>query len=147
MLPIAELRLALPMALEYYGLPLWRSLFLTISGNFIPAVILVYGLRWVSQFLSDRFVFWAKFFKWLFEHTHMRHTKKFEIWGAVALISFVAIPLPVTGAWTGALASFVFEIDKKKALVYILAGIIIASGIVTGLTLGINKLWILSIKN
>ena len=94
MLPVSELRLSLPLALTTYHLPFWQAIFLTITGNFIPAVILVYSLGKVSSWLSRKFKFFDKFFSWLFKHTHHRHTKKFEIWGALALISFVAIPLP-----------------------------------------------------
>ena len=86
--------------------------------------------------------FFDKFFTFLFERTRRKHSKKFEKWGALALITFVAIPLPITGGWSGALAAFVFGIPFKKALPLIFSGVIIAGVIVTGLTglsLGVFK--------
>ncbi|TSC92328.1 MAG: putative small multi-drug export protein [Candidatus Berkelbacteria bacterium Licking1014_7] len=141
MLPISELRLALPLALTVYHLSFWQAIFLTVVGNFIPAVMIIFVLGWTEKFLSSKSVCFARFFKALFERTHIKHNKKFEVWGAIALISFVAIPLPMTGAWTGALASFIFEIEKKKALIYILLGIIFASAIVAVITLGMEKIF------
>ncbi|NCN24917.1 ligand-binding protein SH3 [Candidatus Berkelbacteria bacterium CG_4_9_14_3_um_filter_39_23] len=140
MLPITELRLALPLALTTYHIPLWQALPITILGNWLPSIFFVYFLGWIAKFLSVRSKFMANFFTSLFEKTHIKHSKKFELWGALALITFVAIPLPMTGAWTGALVSFVFEIDKKKAIWYLLAGICIASIIVGALTLGIKMI-------
>ena len=83
--------------------------------------------------------FFNRFFTYLFERTRKKHNGKFEKWGALALITFVAIPLPVTGGWSGALAAFVFGIPFKKALPLIFLGVIIAGAIVTGLSLGVFK--------
>lgn len=76
--------------------------------------------------------FWLKYVERI---TH-KNKKKFEKWGALALIIFIAIPLPVTGAFTGGVLASIFEIPPKKAALMILAGCAIAGIIVTGLTLG-----------
>ena len=76
------------------------------------------------------------FFNWLFRRTYHRHNAMYERYGTIALALFVAIPLPVTGAWTGCAAAFVFGIQFRHALLAILAGVLIAGTIVTTITLG-----------
>jgi uncharacterized membrane protein len=139
MLPIAELRLSIPIALGTLDLPLWQVYILSVIGNYIPAVLILYFFGPISRFLSkDKKVF-ARFFDWLFTRTRSRFDKKYKVWGNIALLFFVAIPLPVTGAWTGALAAWLFGINKKDSLVYIGLGILLAGFIVSLISLGIFK--------
>lgn len=140
MLPIAELRLALPVALAFYHLPFAKAFGLSIAGNFILMPLLVYFLDWVDDFLGRRIKFFSQIFIWLKEHTRKKHSQKFEIWGALALIVFIAIPLPGTGAWTGAFVAYIFGFDKRKTLWYIFIGILGASIIVGATTLGLSKI-------
>jgi uncharacterized membrane protein len=76
------------------------------------------------------------FFSWLFSRTRHKFFGKYEVWGDLALVIFVAIPLPMTGAWTGAVAAFLFGIDKKKSLFLVTLGAMMAGVIVTLATLG-----------
>ncbi len=140
MLPIFELRGALPIALEVYHLPPGSAFLWSVLGNIFPIIFILYFLDVVSSFLSQRFSFFKKFFTWLFERTRRNHNGRFEKWGSLALITFVAIPLPLTGAWTGAVAAFVFGIPTKRALILISLGVIIAGVIVTLITKGIIQL-------
>jgi uncharacterized membrane protein len=94
----------------------------------------------VSKWLSSRYGFWKRFFDWLFERTRRKARDKIEKYGAWGLFVLVAIPLPVTGGWTGALAAFLFGIEKKKAIPVICLGIMAAGVIVTLLTLGVIKI-------
>ncbi|HDH07408.1 MAG TPA: ligand-binding protein SH3, partial [Candidatus Moranbacteria bacterium] len=80
--------------------------------------------------------FWEKYI----ERVRSKNERKFERWGAVALIAFVAIPLPMTGAFTGGVAASIFQVPVKTASVLLLIGCIIAGIIVTGITLGFNGL-------
>ena len=75
------------------------------------------------------------FFSWLFERTRHNHSESFEKYGTLALIIFVAIPLPATGAWSGCAAAFVFGIQFRHAFPAILAGVMIAGLIVSIVTL------------
>ena len=135
MLPFGELRVALPLALTVYELPLSVAYPVTVAGNMVPAVAIVYLLDPIADFLS-RHNRWAKrFFDWLFGHSLRRHTKRFEAIGAVALVTLVAIPLPMTGAWTGALAASVFGIEPRRSLPLILLGVLIAGAIVAAVTM------------
>ena len=76
-----------------------------------------------------------KFFTWLFNRTYHNHNEKFEKFGSTGLAIFVGVPLPVTGAWTGCAAAFVFGFKFKNAFLAILAGVIMAGIIVTLLTI------------
>ena len=136
MLPIAELRGAIPMAIGVYHLPPATAYFLSIIGNIIPVIFILWLIEPVSGFLMKKIKLCRQFFTWLFERTRANHNHKFEKWGALALITFVAIPLPMTGGWSGALAAFVFGIPFKKALPLIFLGIMIAGVIVTLMSLG-----------
>lgn len=130
-LPLSELRGAIPLALGVYNLSPLTAFTWAVFGNIVSVAFLLWLLEPLSNYLSHHFYFLNRFFTWLFERTRRKHNHKFEIWGSLALITFVAIPLPMTGGWSGAVAAFVFGIPFKKALPLIMTGIIIAGFIVT----------------
>lgn len=138
MLPITELRGALPIALLHYKMDFLTAYIVSVLGNFLPIILIIYLLDPVQKFLSKHSKLFRWFFQKLFARTRHKHTKRFETMEEIALLTFVAIPLPMTGGWTGALAAFVFGISPKKALPLIFAGILIAGLIVGALTLGIS---------
>ena len=140
MSPIFELRGSIPVALGVYNLPIWSAYLISIIGNLVPVVFILLLLESVSGYLSKHFYFFNRFFAWLFERTREKHANKFERWQDFALVIFVAIPLPLTGAWTGSLCAFVFGIPFKKAFPLIAAGVIIAGLITTLASLGIINL-------
>lgn len=137
MLPVAELRGSIPIALTIYDLEVLPAYVISVVGNIVPAIFIVYLLGPVSGYLMQRFAIFHKFFTWLFARTRHKFTGKYEKWGTLALTIFVAIPLPVTGAWTGSVAAFIFGIPKSKSLVYISFGAAVAGVIVSLMTLGI----------
>ncbi len=139
MLPVSELRGAIPLALAPvevggFGMSAPEAYILAVLGNMIPVIPLLLFLEPVSDFLR-RWKIFDIFFTWLFTRTHRNHSERFEKYGTLALTIFVAIPLPVTGAWTGCAAAFVFGIKFKHALPAIFAGVLIAGVVVTVLTL------------
>ena len=140
MTPIFELRGSIPVAITFFHLSPFAAYFWSVLGNILPMIVLVFFLEKVSLFLSERFSFWKKFFEWLFARTRKKAHKQIEKYGDWGLFFFVAIPLPVTGGWTGALAAFLFGIKKIKAIFIISLGIMTAGLIVSLLTLGIIKL-------
>lgn len=131
MTPIGELRAAIPLGLGVYKLDIYSTIIFSIIGNFIPAVIIVYALDPISKFLMKKFRIFDRFFTWLFNRTRKKYYKKFEKYSGFALVTFVGVPLPVTGAWTGAIIAFVFGIPQKKAILDIFLGILMAAAIVT----------------
>jgi len=137
MLPVSELRGAIPLAIGVYDIDPVKAYAISVIGNMVPVLFVLLLVDKVSATLSKKFVFFERFFGWLFEHTRMKNADRFQKWGSLALVAFVAIPLPVTGAWSGSIAAFVFGIPFKKSFPLIFAGVLIAGLIVSGLTLGI----------
>lgn len=141
MLPIGELRVAIPVAVGIYKMSIWSALFWSVLGNIIPIVFIILGLNLlINKFLIHRIYIFNRFFTWLFERTRRKYSKKIETWRDLALVIFVAIPLPGTGAWTGALIAFVFGIPLKRAFPLISLGVLIAGIIVALVTVGIINL-------
>jgi uncharacterized membrane protein len=133
MLPIFELRGAIPVSNAVLDINWWVSFILAYVGNLIPIIPILLFLEPVSNWLRKIQLF-DKFFRWLFARTRRRSemVKRYE---ALGLILFVAIPLPVTGAWTGSIAAFIFGIKFWNAFLAIMMGVFIAGCIVTALTL------------
>ena len=136
-MPVSELRGSIPLAIGVYDLSVSTALFWSILGNIFAVVLVLWLLEPFSKYLSHHSYFFNRFFNWLFERARKKHTKSFDFLGSFALILFVAIPLPITGGWTGSVAAFVFGVSFKKALPLISIGILIAATIVTLATLGI----------
>ena len=133
-LPVSELRGAIPIAIGVYGLSPIEAYVLAVMGNLLPVIPLLLFLGPVSDYLR-RFRLGDIFFNWLFTRTNRRHTEHFEKYGTLALALFVAIPLPITGVWTGCAAAFVFGIKFRHSLIAITAGVLTAGVIVTMLTM------------
>jgi len=134
MTPIGELRIAIPTALTIYHLGWAESYLISVFGNLIPVIFLLLFLESLSGWLSKNFRIFQRFFVWLFEKTRKKYNSRMEKYGYPALVIFVAIPLPVTGGWTAALIAFLFGISFRKAFPLIALGIMIAGGVVLGLT-------------
>lgn len=139
--PIGELRAAIPYGLAVLNQPVWLVFIVTVVGNMVPPILILWFFPAVARFLHKRSALANKFLQWLFARTRLRTQGKIEKYGSLALVLFVAIPLPYTGAWTGALAAWLFGIPFKKALPNIFIGILIAGIVVTAITLGIAKIF------
>lgn len=135
MMPFAELRGALPVALLVYELPVPVAVILSIIGNMLPVYFLLVFFEAGSNYLSQRSPWWDRFFERRYARTRGKLESQVEKYGPWALATFVAIPFPATGAWTGALAAFVFGLDRMKAFLAILLGVTIAAFIMVLLTL------------
>jgi len=81
MVPIGELRAAIPIGIKAYHLSAASAWFWSVLGNLVPMILIVLVLAPIADFLSRHFKLFHKFFKWLFEHTRRRGAKKFEKWG------------------------------------------------------------------
>ncbi|MCK5832325.1 small multi-drug export protein [bacterium] len=129
MLPIVELRGAIPVAMHLFGMSIPHSYILCVLGNMIPIPFILLLLGPVSRFLRRMKIF-DKFFIWLFNRTRKR-SNKIKKYEELGLIAFVAIPLPITGAWTGSLAAFLFGLRFWPSFFCALAGVCIAGVVVT----------------
>jgi uncharacterized membrane protein len=134
MLPIFELRLALPLAYFKYGFNIYESIGLSVLGNILPLLPILYFLNFVVKFFS-KWNFTKKIFDWFFKRTEKAFSKTYAKWGKLGLVVFVGIPLPVTGAWTGAVASTLFKIKPKEAFWLLVLGVLLASFIVSTICL------------
>ena len=139
MLPILELRGAIPWALAsppFGGGLDWQSAYLfAVIGNFLPVIPILLLLEPVSNRLRNIRIF-DRFFDWLFKRTR-RRGKMIEKYEMLGLMLFVGIPLPVTGAWTGAVAAFIFGVRFLQSVTSIILGICISGVIVTLASLGV----------
>ncbi|AKB85920.1 small multi-drug export protein [Methanococcoides methylutens] len=133
-LPVSELRGAIPVAIGIYGIDPVDAYLLAIIGNLLPVIPLLLFLDPVSSYLR-RFKIGDSFFTWLFTRTRRKHSENMDRYGTLALTLFVAIPLPVTGAWTGCAAAFVFGVKFRNAFMAITAGVLISGIVVTVVTL------------
>jgi uncharacterized membrane protein len=126
-LPLAELRGSIPLALAMKMSPLSAFVWSIIGNSLvIPPTLLL--LEPVSTRLR-RFKLWKRFFDWLFERTREKGdiVQKYE---SLGLMIFVAIPLPLTGAWSGCVAASLFKIKFRYAFTAIFLGVVIAGIVV-----------------
>jgi uncharacterized membrane protein len=135
MIPFGELRTSIPVAMGIYGMGAAQAFVLSVIGNMLPVIPLLLFLDPVSNRLR-RYRIFDRFFTWLFARTR-RYSDRMEKYGALGLAPFVAIPLPVTGAWTACAVAFVFGIRFRYAFPAVLAGVLIAGTIVTLSCIGV----------
>ena len=138
MLPISELRGGLPFALSQ-GLSPLKAYLISVAGNILPVFPLLLLLRRLFIFFG-RYKITEKTLNWTLARARKREdlVKRYGFGG---LILLVAIPLPVTGAWTGTLVSFLLSMKIRHSFLAICIGVGIAGIIVLGLSLGGIGLW------
>ncbi|MBE6619188.1 MAG: small multi-drug export protein [Ruminococcaceae bacterium] len=131
MIPIIELRGAIPLGAAL-GLPWWQNYILAVVGNMIPVpFILLFIKKIIAWMTVCRVKFFRKFALWLTKKADKNRDKieKYSFWGVCL---FVAVPLPVTGAWTGSLVAATIDMKFWKAMLSCLFGVMIA-GVVMSL--------------
>ena len=132
-LPVAELRGALPLAINQFHIPWYEAFCLSVIGNMLPVPILLLFLDPLARAVSHVEI-GRRFICWVFEHAR-RQGKAIEKYERLGLTLFVAIPLPITGAWTGSIAAFLLGMKVRSSFKSIFLGVIIAGVIVTTLSL------------
>lgn len=140
--PIGEVRAAIPLAIGIFKFSAIKAYVLGVFGNLLPIIPGLLFLNYASEWLMHR-SYWAnRFLSWLFEYTRRRHAQKFaeEFWQAFALFAFVAVPIPLTGVWSGIVAAFVFDIPLWRAAAAIGLGAAVAGLITLAVVLGIVAL-------
>ena len=139
MVPLIELRGAIPYAIAL-DLPLLPSYILAIIGNMLPVPIIFFFARKVLMWGSNKKII-GGFFRWCLK----KGEKAGQKLGAdkkglyIALLLFVGIPLPGTGAWTGTLAASILDMDFKKSVLSVILGVLLAGIIMGLLSFGIIK--------
>ncbi|MCQ2547688.1 MAG: small multi-drug export protein [Clostridia bacterium] len=136
MVPVIELRGAIPVAIAN-GLDFQTAVIISIIGNLLPVPIIILFVRKVFKWMQDHSEKLAKFVAKMEAKADAKKDRvlKYEFWGLVIL---VAIPLPGTGAWTGALVAAMLDMQMKRAFPAIALGVLIAAAIVSYVTYGVT---------
>jgi len=134
MIPWVEARYIMYYAIEFLKWPWYQAFPLAVLGNILPIPFILLFFKYVEKFLRN-YKSWSKLMDWLFEKTRLRADAKIKRYEHLGLLIFVAVPLPFTGAWTGALIAYLFGLRFGRSLITIFIGIVIAALIITGLTL------------
>jgi len=140
MIPWLESRYVIPYAMIKLGWSWWQAFPFAIVGNILPIPFILLFFHHVEKFLR-RYRFWIKVMDWLFSKTRKRADRKIRRYEYFGLLLFVAVPLPFTGAWTGALVAYLFDLDFSKSLFTIFVGIVIAAFVMIGLTLTVGNIF------
>ena len=136
MVPIIELRGAVPIGVTYFGLNEYITLAVCIVGNMIPVPFIILFVRRVFQWIRKHISFLGGFIEKLERRADEKKdvVLKYEFWGLMIL---VAIPLPGTGAWTGALGAALLNMRMRRAIPSIFLGVLVAGLIITLISYGV----------
>ena len=145
MIPIIELRGAIPMGAAFNaalgGMPFWLTYLLSVVGNMLPIPFILLFIKKVIKWMSvSKVKFFNKVANFLLNKVEKKRDKieKYSFWGVCL---FVAIPLPVTGAWTGSLVVAMIDMKFWKALLSCLIGVMIAGVIMTLISYGVASIF------
>jgi uncharacterized membrane protein len=147
-LPISELRGGIPFAILRGGMSWFVAWPFAAAANALAAPLCWVFLSTVHKLLYDRagFAWYRALFDRFIEKARRKLEKGTAKWGALGIAIFVAIPLPMTGAWTGTLGAWVLGLPKWKTLFAVILGVFIAGGIVTAVTFLGRGAWSIFIK-
>ncbi|MBU0504402.1 MAG: small multi-drug export protein [bacterium] len=133
MLPLFEARYAVIVAYilhkKFGTLPWYNALFLSMIGNIIVVIPILYLLPWIEKVMGKWY--WSQKLLNFFLNRARKRKDLIDKHGFWGLTIFVAVPLPVTGAWTGTLMAYLFNISKKKAILALVVGVFIATSFMT----------------
>lgn len=137
MVPLIELRGAIPFS-QGFGLPLIPAYIISIIGNMLPVPFIYFFARKVLIWGADKPVI-GKFFTWCLEKGE-KGGKKLQAKAGrglfLALLLFVGIPVPGTGAWTGTLAASILDMDFKSSVIAVMLGVLLAGVIMMLISVG-----------
>ena len=138
MLPVVELRGGIPFGVAH-GLPLPLAVMAAVIGNMLPIPFLILFTRRVFEWLRRHIPKLEGIISRLERKAESKKdlVQRYKFWGLLVL---VAIPLPGTGAWTGALVACIMDLRLKSALPAIFSGVLIAGAIVSAITMGVFSL-------
>lgn len=141
MFPWLEARYIIPYAVLELHWNWWQAFPLAIAGNILPIPFILLFFPHVEKFLR-KYKFWTRIMDWLFARTRKKANSKIIKYEYLGLMIFVALPIPFTGGWTGALIAYLFGLKFSKSLLTIFIGVVIAALIMVVVTLYVG--WLLS---
>ena len=130
----------MPLAIHYYGLSPLTAFVFSFLGNFTAGVLLVYLLDLVVEKVVKKVTPILRLYQIVATRTSEKHRKKIEMYAELGIFIVVALPLPGTGAWTGALLSRLFRLNPFKSILSIGAGLVACGIIVLVLSVGAKAL-------
>lgn len=137
MVPVLELRGAIPLGVAG-GLTPLAAMIVAIAGNMVPVPFIILFIRRIFRWLRDKGKIGILVRK--LEHRAAQKSTIVKKYAGIGLCILVAIPLPGTGAWTGALVAALMDMRLKRALPFIFLGVVIAGFVITCLTYGVTHL-------
>lgn len=138
MIPVVELRGGIPFGVAL-GLPVWFAYLAAVIGNLIPVPFIIAYIRRIFQWMRRRLPRFNRLVDTLEHKAHLKGAKvsQFKYLG---LAIFVAIPLPGTGAWTGALAAAFLDMPLRRAIPSVVAGVMVAGLLISAAAYGVVNL-------
>lgn len=138
MIPVIELRGGIPFGVAA-GLPVWAAYLAAVIGNLIPVPFIIVYIRRIFMWMRRRLPKLNSLVDKLERKAHLKG-QKVTRYKYLGLAIFVAIPLPGTGAWTGALVAAFLDMPLRKAIPSIAAGVVVAGAAISILTFGVSSL-------
>lgn len=145
-MPVVELRGGLPVVVHYVterGLNVWPYFAAVLLLNILVIFFVFFFLDFIHEYFM-KIRFYKKFMDKYIERIRIKGDKlekRMQDWGYVALALFVSVPLPGTGAWTGCLVAWLLGLERKKSILAISIGVIIAGFIILFASLGFFSLF------
>lgn len=131
MLPVIELRGAIPYGLFILKMDPITTTIVAIAGNFVPVYFIIKLLDPATRWIFEKSSWCKHYIEKYFQKLHHQHSKRFNEAGYIGLAAFVAIPFPGTGGWTGAVLAYLFNLPRRQSLIAIFIGIIGAALLMT----------------
>lgn len=129
MFPIAE-RYAISVALAKYNMSIPVAFAIVLVGNMLPVIAIVYLLGPITDFISKYWDWFRRLFETVCKWSRGKNAKRFEALEDLAILLIAALPIPLMGTWSAALAAFLFDVPPKKSIPLIFIGAIISNTIV-----------------
>lgn len=135
-MPVGELRLSMPIALTVFHLPPATAFAYSYLGNVVPLILVYLFLPPLLKFATAHSAWLKHVMEDYFLRLERKHKEKYDRYGRIIVMLFVAVPIPGSGVWTGAVLSILFGVEKSYAIPAILVGLAIAGVIVLLITQG-----------
>ena len=139
MLTVVE-RLALPVAIAGFHLPVWEAFTLVILGNMVPVVLILMLAEKFHKWISAHDHFFSRGWIHSLDHAQKKFAR-YEKFGLIGLMLFLIVPTPVNGAFSASLIAFILGYPMHKSLPYLFAGVVLGNLVTLSLTLGAVKIF------
>ena len=141
-MPVLE-RGAIPVAVFILHMSVLKAFILGVIGMSLPIIPLLLFWKYLSDMLANKFYWFNRLSAFLSDRALKRHAEHFERWENIALLIFVAIPIPLlSGIWSGSLLAYVFHVPIKRAAIMMFLGVLISNAIITSFTAGGSQIFL-----